>query len=179
MAKIIKDGGIINDPWQFIGLDEAETQPLLQDFAHTVLSVAAWRDWDEAQISKESAMATPGLWIEAEQRLEDIEDIIQRVPLIAVRFPSFVHGIGFSIASILRENYKFPHEIRAFDAIIPDQTPYLRRCGFNSFAFAKTPQLELGLKYLLNSPLTYQGSVFSGRTPFQFRYSTELSQEKK
>ncbi len=170
MDKIIKDGGIVRDSWQLIN-DEEDVSP--QHAAHTILPVVQWRQWAERMTSASCDMkdtATPGIWINADQELEDIRDIIPQLPLIAVKFPSFSHGVGFSIATVLREHHHFHHELRAFGSIIPDQVPYLRRCGYNSFVLQNTSQLEVALELLLDNSLTYQGSVFSSRTPFKFRY---------
>lgn len=182
MDKIIKDGGIVKNFWQLIGAEEATTNTensraydTKQNSGKPILSIENWRQWDASSGYQSAAMessAVPGLWIEADQDLDEIEDIISRLPIVAVRFPSIGHGVGFSVATVLREHYKFSQELRAFGSIIPDQVPYLRRCGFNSFVLANQNQLDVALNLLLNNNLTYQGSVFSARTPFQFRYQT-------
>lgn len=58
---------------------------------------------------------------------------LDRVALIEVAFPSFRDGRGYSSARILREA-GYDGELRAEGDVLVDQIPYMRRCGFDSFA---------------------------------------------
>jgi uncharacterized protein (DUF934 family) len=58
--------------------------------------------------------------------------------LIEVSFPTFRDGRGYSAARILREA-GFRGELRAAGDVLVDQIPFMRRCGFDSFA----PEAEL------------------------------------
>lgn len=58
---------------------------------------------------------------------------IDALPLIAVRFPAFTDGRGYSIARLLRERHRYRGELRAMGDIGRDQLHYLARCGFDSF----------------------------------------------
>jgi len=51
--------------------------------------------------------------------------------LIAVDFPSFADGRGFSVARRLR-HLGFAGELRASGPVIADQYAYLRACGFST-----------------------------------------------
>ena len=53
--------------------------------------------------------------------------------LIAVNFPRFVDGRGYSIA-LLRERYGYSGELRAIGDVLPDQLQFMKRCGFDAFA---------------------------------------------
>jgi uncharacterized protein (DUF934 family) len=72
-------------------------------------------------------------------RLEPDEDAralipyLDRLALIEVSFPKYRDGRGYSAARILREaGYK--GELRASGDVLVDQVPFMRRCGFDSFA---------------------------------------------
>jgi uncharacterized protein (DUF934 family) len=72
-------------------------------------------------------------------RLESDEDARRLLPrldqlaLIEIAFPKFRDGRGYSAARILREaGYK--GELRAQGDVLVDQIPFMRRCGFDSFA---------------------------------------------
>ena len=58
---------------------------------------------------------------------------LDRLQLVEVGFPSFRDGRGYSAARILREA-GYPGELRAAGDVLVDQMPFLRRCGFDSFA---------------------------------------------
>ncbi|WP_174285932.1 DUF934 domain-containing protein [Sphingomonas bacterium] len=56
-----------------------------------------------------------------------------QIALVEVSFPSFRDGRGYSAASILREG-GYTGELRAAGDVLVDQIPFMRRCGFDSFA---------------------------------------------
>lgn len=58
---------------------------------------------------------------------------IGQIALVEVSFPSFRDGRGYSAASILREA-GYTGELRAAGDVLVDQMPFMRRCGFDSFA---------------------------------------------
>ncbi len=56
-----------------------------------------------------------------------------QLALIEVSFPSFRDGRGYSSGRILREG-GYTGELRAAGDVLVDQIPFMRRCGFDSFA---------------------------------------------
>jgi uncharacterized protein (DUF934 family) len=72
-------------------------------------------------------------------RLESDEDARALIPhlgqlaLIEVAFPKFRDGRGYSAGRILREA-GYQGELRAAGDVLVDQIPFMRRCGFDSFA---------------------------------------------
>ena len=58
---------------------------------------------------------------------------LDRVALVEVSFPTFRDGRGYSAARILREG-GYGGELRAAGDVLVDQIPFMRRCGFDSFA---------------------------------------------
>ncbi len=72
-------------------------------------------------------------------RLEAGEDAraliphLSRLALVEVSFPSFRDGRGYTAARVLREA-GYTGELRAQGDVLVDQIPFMRRCGFDSFA---------------------------------------------
>jgi uncharacterized protein (DUF934 family) len=58
---------------------------------------------------------------------------LAQLALIEVSFPSFRDGRGYSAARVLREA-GYAGELRAAGDVLVDQIPFMRRCGFDSFA---------------------------------------------
>ena len=56
------------------------------------------------------------------------------LPVVAVQFPSFTDGRGYSQGRILRERMGYTGDLRAMGDILRDQIYLLHRCGFSSFA---------------------------------------------
>ena len=63
---------------------------------------------------------------------------LDRLALVEVSFPSYRDGRGYSAARILREA-GYRSELRAAGDVLVDQLPFMRRCGFDSFA----PEAEI------------------------------------
>jgi uncharacterized protein (DUF934 family) len=61
-----------------------------------------------------------------------LEQVARRATLIAIEFPIFRDGRGFTLARTLREYHGFTGEIRAVGHILPDQYAFLIRCGFST-----------------------------------------------
>jgi len=72
-------------------------------------------------------------------RLESGDDaralipFLDRLSLIEVSFPVYRDGRGYSSARVLREA-GYVGELRAAGDVLVDQVPFMRRCGFDSFA---------------------------------------------
>ena len=92
---------------------------------------------DEPAITLDSFLA--GQTNAGAVRLEAGEDARALLPhlgqlaLIEVSFPTYRDGRGYSAARILREA-GYTGELRAAGDVLVDQLPFMRRCGFDSFA---------------------------------------------
>ncbi len=58
---------------------------------------------------------------------------LAQLQLVEVSFPTFRDGRGYSAGRILREG-GYTGELRAAGDVLVDQLPFMRRCGFDSFA---------------------------------------------
>ncbi len=56
-----------------------------------------------------------------------------QLSLVEITFPAFRDGRGYSSARILREA-GYTGAMRAAGDVLVDQVPYMKRCGFDSFA---------------------------------------------
>ena len=58
---------------------------------------------------------------------------LDAVPLVAIDFPVFNDGRGYSTAAVLRSRYRYRGDLRAIGDVLIDQLFFLRRVGFTSF----------------------------------------------
>lgn len=122
--NIIKDKVIVEDSWQHVPPDAA-----LPD-GDIILTLEAWQEKREELTGRNSRV---GIKLEPGVDLSDIKDFLEDIDLIAINFPTFGDGRGYSHAKILRDRYGFAGEIRAVGDVLQDQIFYLQRCGFNSY----------------------------------------------
>jgi uncharacterized protein (DUF934 family) len=71
-----------------------------------------------------------GVYVPNTLKIAEIEAWLPRLSLIAVAFPSFADGRGFSIAKLLRRA-GFSKDLRASGPLIADEFAYAIACGFD------------------------------------------------
>ncbi len=81
------------------------------------------------------------------------------LPLIAIDFPAFADGRGYSIARLLRERLAYRGELRAVGDVLRDQLSYLAQVGFDSFAIREDRSAAEALDGLADFSEQYQGTV--------------------
>ncbi|HEX2337169.1 MAG TPA: DUF934 domain-containing protein [Hyphomicrobiaceae bacterium] len=86
-----------------------------------------------------SRTAPIGLYLPSGASIDDIGADVALFSLIALDFPKFSDGRGFSTARLLREKYGFKGELRAVGNVLCDQIPFMRRVGFDAFEVTHTP----------------------------------------
>lgn len=88
---------------------------------------------------------------------------LDRIRLVEVSFPTFRDGRGYSAARILRE-HGYRGELRAEGDVLVDQLPFMRRCGFDSFAPATPLDSAVVERALARYDHVYQPAA-DGRVP--------------
>ncbi|GHA14875.1 hypothetical protein GCM10007989_06980 [Devosia pacifica] len=128
---IFKDGTFKPDPFKEW---TDETDPAAARYVHIPLTVFV--EHREAFLKTQHPL---GLLVSPGERIEDVEADLDRFSSIAVNFPAFTDGRGYSTARLSRERYKFAGEIRAVGDVLADQIPLMRRCGIDSFVVTHEP----------------------------------------
>lgn len=104
-----------------------------------------------------------GIKVAGETEPAIIEPFLAQVALIAVEFPKFSDGRGYSLARLLRERYRFAGELRAVGDVLRDQLFFLHRVGFNAFAVREDRCSTDALNAFSDFTVTYQGDVHDQR----------------
>src|SRR5690606_20867277 len=119
-----KDGAFVADPFK----DWVEgANPSEARYTHVPLPVFL--------ADRDAFLANPhplGLLVSPGERIEDVADDLARFASVAIKFPAFSDGRGYSTARLLVERLKYAGEIRAVGDVLQDQIPHMRRCGFNA-----------------------------------------------
>lgn len=147
MAELIKNRGVFDDPWKTVRLAEDETASTVR-LGHGPLLVplSVWLERRDQLFHREWAHGTPlGLWLEPHENPAAIAGDVRDFAVIAVHFPEFTDGRGYSIAMLLRTRYGYTGELRAVGDVGPDQLYDLARVGFDSFAVSEPHAALSGL----------------------------------
>lgn len=99
------------------------------------------------------------VWISPDDDFVSCIEILKGMQLIAVDFPTFRDGRGYSIATMLRTRYRWTGELRAIGDVLRDQLNYMRRCGFDAFAVRADKDIHDALKSFSHYSVRYQGAV--------------------
>ncbi len=121
---LFKDGKFIADPWRAWAEGD---QPANVRYTHVPLPVFLE--------NREAFLANPhplGLLVNPGDKVEDVAEDVARFASIAVAFPAFTDGRGYSSARLLVERFGFKGELRAVGDVLHDQIPHMWRCGFTA-----------------------------------------------
>jgi uncharacterized protein (DUF934 family) len=67
---------------------------------------------------------------------------LEKLALIAIEFPAFTDGRGYSTATLLRERYRYIGELRAVGDVLRDQVFLMSRAGFTTYALREDQNVE-------------------------------------
>ena len=150
MPNIIKQGQIVEDNWQVWRDSDS-----LPDSAHVIAPLALWQAQRDALLAK----GPVALFLASDESPKALsDDDLEKAAFIAVDFPKFMDGRGFSYARELREQRHYQGEIRAIGDFMRDQLFYMQRCGFSSYALP-SEELEAALASFNDFTESYQPSI--------------------
>ena len=145
--RIVKDGREWQDDWRLLDDDQAVCT------SRAILPLARWL------AESPSAVASPhGLLVRPDDDFGAVLAAAPRSALVAIDFPSFNDGRGYSFAQQLRAA-GYAGELRAVGDVLRDQAFYLARCGFSSFAPAAHVPSASFIAGLGDFSLVYQGTA--------------------
>jgi len=154
MPKLIKDKAIVENSWQWFAVNDEDTTPVVPK-GQVIVPLKLWLAQRDALSSRQDV----GVYLQNDENPEDLKDDACKLPLIAIEFPGFMDGRGFTLGRLLRERYGFTGELRAAGGFIRDQLTYLSRCGFNAFDCNETFDLNSALSSLNDLPEYYQAAA--------------------
>ncbi len=154
--QIIKGRDIVDDDWSVLKLDEGQTPEAVDVPAGKIIvPLAVWL----AQRESLSARAQIGIWFAPDELAHTVKDDLDKFAVIAVDFPKFSDGRGYSIAFNLRRRLGYTGELRAIGDVLRDQLFQMQRCGFDAYATREDRSIHDALKGLTVFSETYQASV--------------------
>jgi uncharacterized protein (DUF934 family) len=151
--KVIKDRKIVEDAWRLVKDDEPAG-------AHAIVSLARWN------AERESLPAPTGVLLTSADSPDDVEDLA-KAALVAVEFPAFTDGRGYSIARMLRSRLRYTGELRAVGDVMRDEMFLMSRVGFDSYAVKGTKDIEKALSAFDDFSVTYQAAADDERPLFR------------
>lgn len=161
---LIKNGAFEEDKWVRVedGADLPADAPVL-------VSLARWQEDRDALAGRNAPV---GVKLASSDVPEAIADDLDRLQLVALDFPAFKDGRGYSYARLLRERYGYEGEIRATGDVLRDQWLFMARCGINAFEVPDGTTLDAFEQALGEFTHVYQPTGDGRPTVLQLRHGT-------
>jgi uncharacterized protein (DUF934 family) len=156
MATLIKERRIVADNWRLLSRGPQGELPEAPPQDDVIVPLALWLARREAFLAYPGKL---GVWLDASEGPEAIAADLQRFAVIAVNFPKFGDGRGYSIARLLRERYGYTGELRAIGDVLHDHLHFMKQCGFDAFMLREDQDANEALTALDTFSDGYQTSA--------------------
>ncbi len=134
MPTLIRNRQLATDSWQ-----QPEPGGAIPPTGDVLVPLARWQSEREAFLAREGRV---GVLLEPADEPGVLAADLGRLALVAVNFPKFTDGRGYSVGRMLRERNKFNGELRAVGWVLRDNLRYMERCGFDAFELKPGKPLE-------------------------------------
>ncbi|WP_110677766.1 DUF934 domain-containing protein [Salinicola sp. RZ23] len=146
-VPLIKLGQQVEDTWVLSRDTES-----LPESRPAIVPLALWQEHtDDSELAP---------WLPSDTELTSaLVATLEREALVAIDFPAFTDGRGYTLARLLRERFGYAGEIRAIGDVLIDQLYYMSRCGFDALALREDQDVEAALRALKAFSVSYQPAV--------------------
>jgi len=131
---LIKGDGFVEN--LFTMLADGEEAPAGKPI---IVSLKRWQAEGEQLAKRTTAV---GVRLTSDQAPDLLGDDIHRLAVIALEFPKFRDGRGYSWARMARQRLGYKGEIRAVGDVLRDQWLFMRRCGIDAFEVKPGTRIE-------------------------------------
>ncbi len=150
---IIRHGVVVADDW-------SRVEPGIAADAATGKIIVPLADYlSGVDAGGTASLPNLGVWLAPTDEPTVLEPYLANLPIVAIQFPKFVDGRGYSIAYLLRKRLGYQGELRAFGDLGQDQLLPLQRVGFDSFDLRPGSDLDAALAGCNSFPEVYQTST--------------------
>jgi uncharacterized protein (DUF934 family) len=156
MAVLIKERRVAEDTWQLLERGAEGALPAVPAGGDVIVPLGLWLE------RRTDLLAYPGrlgVWLDSHEDPAAVAPDLGRFAVVAVNFPKFADGRGFSTARLLRERYGYRGELRAIGQVARDLLFYMAGCGFDAFAVREGESVEDAIAAFSDFSESYQSSA--------------------
>ncbi len=149
---LIKNKQVVaNDPWIFVR--DGEPVAGSGDALVTLPRFLA----EETELLARAGRV--GVMLEPTDDITGLVPHVSKLKLIALHFPKFGDGRGYSQARLLRERLGYKGELRAVGEVLGDQLAYMLRCGMDSFYLLDGKDVSAAIRCFDDFSFAYQAAT--------------------
>lgn len=143
---MLSDKKVVTRQWTVVNDAEAPA------IANTVVPLARWLALREsgANVTNVGAIIAP------DADIAKIRPFLAEVPVLAIHFPRFGDGRGYSHARRLRHLWGYAGRLLAFGDVLRDQLIWMWRCGIDQFHLRPDQDPHACLRAFSLYSVTYQ-----------------------
>lgn len=156
MATLIRHGHIVPEIWQRLDSGPQALARLTQPDPGVAGVLVPLSLWLREICILDEVPGKVGVILRGDDDPKPLVSDLARLAVIAVDFPRFSDGRGYSIARLLRSRYGYRGEIRAVGDVLRDQLFYLKRVGFDAFELRADQDVAAALSALQDFSERYQ-----------------------
>ena len=159
-TRIRQQGGAfveVEDPFTAVADDQDIPK------GDVIISLARFQTEGDRLLSEGRAV---GVRIEPAEEVEALAYDLAGLSVVAVAFPKYRDGRGYTSGRVLRERMGFKGEIRAVGEVLREQAGFMARCGFDGFEPADGSTAEKGARAVQRHRHVYQRAADARRPAF-------------
>lgn len=168
--EIIKNAAVVANDWGVLRLDEGESpETVTVPAGKAIVPLSVWLAQRDTLAAR---LPDLGVWLAGDEDPQALADVVKQLAVIAIDFPKFTDGRGYSIAFNLRTRLGYQGELRALGDVLRDQLFSMHRVGFDAYATRPDRSIHDALKGLSVFSETYQAS-WDQKSPLFRRHHRE------
>lgn len=149
----------IPNRWRIRDDEDPATGDTAPVVAGDIVTLARWRAL-RAETSGSADVPSPiGVLLAPGDEPRELGPDLHAIALIAIDFPIFTDGRGYSTARLLRQQLGYEGALLATGDVLRDQLLLLERCGFDTFRLREDQDIAAALSAFDDFSDAYQGNV--------------------
>lgn len=153
--RVVKNKQVTEDGWHVLTGNEL---PEDGDF------LVGLESWNRGNFGQRNGKV--GLVLRSGDDVTTIERL-NSAPLVAIEFPKFTDGRGYSMARLLRSRLNYKGELRAVGNVLRDNLLFMQRCGFDAFVLQPGKDIERSVSAFDELPERYQADAIEQQPLFR------------
>ena len=143
---MIENEEVVPSPYRMLSDEES-----IGCEGHEAISLSRFLQWVESD-----STGNIGVCIEPADNPDILLPYFDRISFIAIAFPSFTDGRGYSHARRLRKNHRFEGPIVSYGDVLRDQLMHMKRCGMSAYILREDQDPQGSLEVFSRFPQFYQ-----------------------
>lgn len=168
VTLVTRTGPVLDDRW--IDCDDETC------VANGVAAIVALPRLESHWASLKTHEGGLGVRLQSDEAVERLAPFLGKLDLVAIVFPKFRDGRGYSAARLLRERFSFAGELRAVGDVLRDQIGFMARCGIDSFALKDAdPQAAIAWAFV-DGRAVYQPAADDAQPVWRRREQSRIAE---